>query len=271
MGFSAHWRLASLAPVCLVIACNAFDSLDTPTNDDQILSAARACFDEGDLECARGWYQKLSSSESDVRASEEAFLTLDQSGAGMSVFIGAVGEGSNGGGSLTALANRLSSGAGEARRLAIYTAYKRVAEINNAELRGFVRFVTGFALAASVLAEVTGANGSLEKSDLVQTPSACANLATCAADCTATTGTTLAAGATLDLVNAPTSQTLSGTHHLGMIDGAIDAVFYALVSELAASGKYSTGLGSFADVLRLADPNQNECYRYVLINNGVGS
>jgi hypothetical protein len=67
------WSAAALAALS---GCNVFSVLDSPSGDAQLISAARACFDQGDFACARDNYSKLSDSSADIRASEEAFLAL---------------------------------------------------------------------------------------------------------------------------------------------------------------------------------------------------
>ena len=56
--------IAGLAiPLVLQGCVNIFDPLDSPSGEAQLLSAARACFDDGDFACAREFYGKLGSNE----------------------------------------------------------------------------------------------------------------------------------------------------------------------------------------------------------------
>src|SRR4051794_31520633 len=114
----------------MLSGCNFFSPLDKPSGDEQLLAAARACFDHGDYECASKYYGELSSSASDQAVSETAFELLAQSGATSSVFIKAVLDGDgNGGKIVTKLANSLISSAGQTSRLNIVHAYQKYAQI----------------------------------------------------------------------------------------------------------------------------------------------
>lgn len=250
----------------LLPSCNVFDSLDSPTNDEQILSAARLCFDQADLECAKAWYQKLSGSYLDVEASEMAFVILHQNGVSMAKFLGAVGKGSGGAG-LTALANKLAPTSGESLRNEIYRAYKTVSAINAKDLRGFVRFVTGYALLAELLAEESGTDRLFQKTDYLADENSC-NCLSCAAASTSV----LTASATVDLIySGGNFPSLSGTYPtLGMVDGAIDAILHALVVEIGAGGNFSTVTGAFIQAMGLIDPSNNNCFRFVMKAQGLG-
>lgn len=262
--------LAVLGLAAGAAACNVFDPLDTPTSDEQIVSKARACFDAGDLDCAREWYGKLSNGYADIRNSEEAFVILHENGITMPVFINAV-TGGQGGGGLTKLANSFSWRAGETRRLALYEAYKKVPYILQPQLRGLTRFVTAYALAAEILAEDAGTDYSLQKDDLVSSSASCSCTAcACTGGCAAAASSILTPAARVDLVNFPTSSDLTGTPTLGMIDGALDAVNRALVYELTAAGSFADGAGGFSTSILSTASTVDDCYRYTLISNGVG-
>ncbi len=156
----------AVATSAVILGCNIFDPLDNPSGDAQILSAARACFDQGDLACARENYLKLSTAYSEIQAAELAFVTFEENGATMSAFMETISQGGSGT-ALTSLAERMAPGS-EAKRLALTTAVKNaVAGITtNTELRGLVRFLGGVAVAAEVLAEEVGTSGTLLKSAL---------------------------------------------------------------------------------------------------------
>jgi hypothetical protein len=147
-------------------ACNVFAPFDNPTSDTQLLSAARACFDQGDLPCAKEYYSRVSSANSDSANSERILATLSEQGATMSALIEFVGNQANGR-ALTRFAERLSSGSGETRRLAIYNAFKDHTLITNSSLKAFVKFVSALSLAAEILGEAANSDGILHKTDLV--------------------------------------------------------------------------------------------------------
>ncbi|MEK6706024.1 MAG: hypothetical protein AABZ06_09560, partial [Bdellovibrionota bacterium] len=170
-------------------ACNIFDPVDNPSGDIQNLSAARACFDQGDFECATEHYGKLSSSYSEIASSELAFKILDENGATMGAFMSSFGKGLSGlGPALTKLTSSLYSAggpAGVAKRLAIFNAFKQIDNIpNNIELRGMVRFVTATVMAAELLAEDASGDGVFRERDLVADPSVCEEQTT--TDCLST-------------------------------------------------------------------------------------
>ncbi len=269
-------RLTALVlPLLITLAgCNVFDPFDTPTSEAQLLSAARACFDRGDISCAREAYAKLSGTDSaEVAASEEAFAILDEQGAGMGAFITSMADGDASQG-LTTMAGKLSVGAGLARRKAIYEAYLKVSSISsNTGLRGLVRFVTGFALAAEILAEDSGGDGKLSTTDLADDPTACVNnIATCLtiSNCTRT-GTVLSGAAAVDLVTSPSDTAMDGASPTwGQFSGTIGAISSALTNELASNGKFKTGTLDVAVVLAALSSSAPDCLRATLLQQGFG-
>ena len=122
-----------LALASVASSCNLF-SFDSPSGDAQHLSAARACFDSGDLNCAAQNYQALSASDADQSVSEQAFLTLDAQGASMAnliQFIGDIANTSNAGIAITNFAERMHGGAGETKRVAIWNAFYSYVQITD--------------------------------------------------------------------------------------------------------------------------------------------
>tara|TARA_Y100000590_G_scaffold263124_1_gene295239 strand:- start:769 stop:1527 length:759 start_codon:yes stop_codon:yes gene_type:complete len=252
--------------------------MDSPSGNEQILSKAKACFDEGDFDCAREYYAKLSSEYSDIKESESAFLILDEQGIDMGVFMTAFGSGGSGKG-VTQIANRLALlGANTTKRASIYEAYLKVGIISDRATRGLVRFVTGIALLAEVLAEQAGGNSNLDQTDLITsgTLTACkaSTSVTCAAACTRTSA--LGVGASVDLYNSlPTSSTITGTDHYGLIHGIIQALSNALSYELSAGGNFSTGIGGFTNqLLSQSAPTTSafaNCFVKILLDQGIGN
>jgi hypothetical protein len=256
-----------------------FAFIDSPGNDAQYLSAARACFDKGDIECARENYEEISSLTDQIRA-EQAFSILEEAGAGFEFFLDSLGSGQGASG-ITAFANGLIDGAGMEKRLQIFEAFQYVDEIENTELRGLVRFISGVALMAELLAEGAGINDGdrLEPEDLVTDPATCTtNALLCAANCTPTSEFAFS-GNPIDLLSDPVGgQALEDEDEpdLDHIMNAVEAIDHAMNVELQAEGgAFSEGIGGFAgslvDLLGAINPgDEDECFRWALLDLGVG-
>lgn len=255
----------------LTACLNVFDPIDNPGNNAQYLSAARSCFDRGELACAREYYGKLGTNE--VAILEAAFVSLEEAGAGMEEFIRAFGDGSGGNG-ITKLANAVASGAGSTKRETIFQAYRSVANLSDPSLRGFGKFITALTLAAEILAESSGNDGILTQADLASNPSGC--LAAVGANCNA-----------VGLTNASYSGALSSktslislTRSLGLLNAAFTEVVNGL-NTLGATGKFSTGTGGFAQGLTSigsalgsgagGDDGVSRPYIQLLLQEGVGN
>jgi hypothetical protein len=171
---SVKWRICGALLALGAAGCNVFDPLDSPDGDAQLLSAARACLDQGDFACALEHYQKISDDQKDVRASEEAYTILAQHNVGFGAMASAFGSNPNGVG-LTSLASSITPGAGEARRLALYEAYRKHQVIAQPSLKHLVRFLGATALAAEILAETAGGDGVVNAADLASGGSTCRN------------------------------------------------------------------------------------------------
>ncbi len=276
------WLLISIAALVATAGCNLFDPFDSATSDDQLLSAARACFDRGDIACARENYAKLSASQADVAASEEAFAILDENGATMAAFMEALGDG-GGGDSFNVLARKFaaigtSGGAGTTRRQNFHTAFLKINSITgNSALKGLVRFLTAFAFASEILAEGAGTDGIFNKTDLVGSVSGCAAVtlatvcSTGSASCVSS-NTAIAAAATVDLEAASTTSAVAGgSPTWGLLDGAIAEVNQAFgATELGASGKFDSGAGAATKAFDAQPSTDDDCYRKVLFDQGVG-
>lgn len=251
--------------------CNVFDPLDTVSGDAQLLSAARACFDRGDLVCAKDHYDKLSSDQAEVAAAETAFVILDENGITMQAFMDSLGS-FDAAKAINSLTQKLKDGAGSSKRLAIFGAYQKVSSINsNVPLRGLVRFVTSFALLSEIFSEKTESDGVLRKTDLVITPASCAT-SNCLgnANCGRPSSSKLSYGSQKDLLTNPSTVDLSGEPTIGMIQGAIGAIEQALTVEILAQGKFKSGIGQlFSDLL--AASSAEACYRAALVNFGIGN
>lgn len=267
------WALTLSGTLALSLSgCNVFSSLDSPDGDAQLLSAARACFDKGDVACALDHYSKLSSgSSSEVAAAERAFAVLDQNGVGMGKFITTMASGDLSAG-LTSLAGDLSPNAGQTLRQSLYTAYREVDNISTqSELRGLVRFITAYALSAAILAEEAGGDGTLSATDVASNPN------TCSPNCTKTSPVIIA-GTSVDLTSNPTpAGAMTGASPTwGMFKGAYLAIVHAMATELVAAGDFKTGTQDIAAAFNSLDPSvigaqaSEKLFRTLLLSQGVG-
>ena len=170
---------------------NAFDPLDSPTSDAQILSAARAAFDKGELTLARDLYLKLGNN--DAAEAELAFVNMNEAGVTMTTLVSAlrISSGEAVGSILTKLAEGIAKSSGDVatRRTKLADAFNRVSGIENQQVRGFVRFLVAISISANILSENTGVAGdlALNKADIVASSSSC-DASTTSASCAVTAG-----------------------------------------------------------------------------------
>lgn len=270
-------KMLTLAGCASLLAqCNLFAPFDSPSGDAQLLSAARACFDRGDMDCAREYYAQVSGNERDAALAEQAFAVLDGQGATMAAFIQAFADSNDTGGiKLTKLANSLTENAGPLKRAAIFKAFKTHAQIENQELAGLVQFITSISLAAEILAETadeTGLTNEVEPSDIVQDAAGCLG-AICLAnvDCNARNAVLNAGSSTFD-ANSSDSH-LDSAMDLGTFNTAIANVSAGL-SKMGASGGAVSG-GALDIVNNLGSEATNApgdvCYRRKLLDIDVGN
>jgi len=265
--------LISFFCILFFSGCNIFDPFDNPSEDEELLSAARACLDQGDYECARRFYGQLSKDSSDEMHSELAFLTLDEHALGLGGILSAIGAGDVSGGKLfTVLANQIGPSGTAAKRAVLYGAFRRTEFIRYAPLRGLVRFITSTALLSNILAEtrLNGGQALFEKDDIVTSPQACIDggIGGCAGG---SCGAKLIAGP--DITNVFDAASFSGEVSLKMIRELILQLSTALSSELDSGGKFSSGPLAFAQVLSnpLYSPSVSpNCFSFLLITNGLG-
>lgn len=177
-------------------ACNIYEFMDTPSGDAQVLAKARACFDEGDFNCARDYYGKLSSAQNDVRLMEDTLAGLAQDGLFlMSDFISSLGSGNGSGASITTMVNTLAARGKTATSLreSLRQKYNQASAITQTDLRAFTQFIVAYTLFSQVLAQVAGVDAVLSGNDLALVGNSCKTLsgAACATtpnDCDAPTG-----------------------------------------------------------------------------------
>ncbi len=269
----------TLSAGVLLSSCNAFEAFDSPSNDAQYLSAARACFDRGDLECARENYQALSENEADIKNAELSLAILDEAGITMSTFLSAFAGGGDAG-AINSLAEAVADtegGASVTKRNLILEALQAADGIEDQNLRGFTRFLASLSLFAEVLAEIAGTNGLLESSDLASNGNACkaGGQSGCAlsADCEPNLAQFDPDTSTIDLGNV---SSLAGTPTIGLINGIVDQLNTALSTELAVSGGFETGTGSIAESLDAVKDNPafagavDRCLTFTLLDLGIG-
>ncbi|HCM39629.1 MAG: hypothetical protein A2X97_13900 [Bdellovibrionales bacterium GWA1_52_35] len=265
--------------------CNLFDPLDSPSGDAQLLSAARAFFDQGDFAQAAEMYAKLSGDKADDVNADSAFRILDENGASMGQFMIAfgTGQGSMGTG-FTKLADALISSngpAGKAKRLAILTAFQKTDLIQDPATRGMVRFATAAAMVAEILAEGASPTG-LVPNDIANiaaicidaTPPGCAGNAACQGNLTKfVTGTSLAR-----LPASGTTSMSDDSPSFYVMNAALSEIDFAFTNEIKVGGRLGGGLltflGMLNDIFRLGletDPANASCARQSLLAQGIGS
>ncbi|MBL7716653.1 MAG: hypothetical protein JNL01_14405 [Bdellovibrionales bacterium] len=261
-------------------SCNIFAPFDAPSGDEQYLSAARACFDVGDYDCARDYYAKLTgTSYQDIRISETAFTIFDEEGADIGAVMGGSITGGDYGKTFTVIANRMmnkGSGPTEARRLKIFNAFRTAKDISSTQLQGLVRFMGAAALAAELLGEdaLNLGQTAVSQSTLVDTPASCTSAGNaCAGALDASclkTGTILVVGATIDLW-ATVAPTMSGAPTLDMVSNAMSQV-QAGLSQIGVSGSYGSQLSAFGSALTaFTIPAEGaDCFRLTLLEQKVG-
>lgn len=263
-------RIALLLSLTLVGACgvNIFSPVDSPSGDAQLLSAARACLDSGDVACALDFYNRLSSS--DTKFAENAFALLNQQGATFGAFLTSVGSTASTA-ALGRMANQLVSGSGSARRKAIFTAYKKNESITDATQKNFVKFLTSFSLASAILAETAGADSKVTAGDLTANSSSCSTLAASTA-CTAVNhggSFAVCAGGSSLLLDTPTAaidldtttEAIVGADlTLTLLNAAIAEISAALQA-LGSGGSFGSFSTSSATLTAIAIATLPNCFR----------
>jgi hypothetical protein len=266
-----------------VSGCNLFGGLDKPSGDTQVLSAARACFDQGNFECSSKYYSQLSPSASDQGFSESAFELLAQTGITVSDFMDAVISGeSNAGKLITRLSNGIVPSAGESTRLAIFQAYKKISSIQDTRTKGLIRFVTSISLMAAILAEDAGATGTLQRIDLVKDPTLCLNSTPVftptltISGCDRPTGKKIISGSTVISLPTATDQQISGSPSLQMINAAVNEIDHAII-EMDTIGDLGSSSSKFtSDILSVSSyaidgSTDSPLYRKMLIQYDIGT
>jgi hypothetical protein len=243
-------------------ACvNMFDPIDNPSGDAQILSAARAAFDQGDMAEARELYGKLAGNQTAI--SESIFLDLDTCGANIGAFGSALANGTDSAGSiLTILGERMAPAHSAACFATLLAAYKSSQNtLTDPNVKGFTSFLAALAIAGEVLANNTNIqDGSLLKADFVLTSGCSAATSLCTGTCIVSDGISAAAPVTLSAAT-----TLTATW--GTLQGALSAASSALsLMGINAGPAYSL----INNATLAAQSGDNGNYRCILHSLGVG-
>jgi hypothetical protein len=288
-----YW--AVLVPFVLISAgCNTFAPLDSPSGDVQILAAARACFDQGDFQCAADKYHILELSTSvttlNQAYSEDAFEILAKNGITFSVFITSViDSGGDAGALITKLAGVLRTNGvtnplvatNYPTRAALFEAYQKSLKMTAGRSRGLITFITATTLMAEILAEdATGIDttkkvGKLQQSDIVENPTTC--LASSGnppwTGCTPPAGHNIIDGSTPITLSTATAADFTAAPSLQMILAAASEIQSGL-SMMTSSGGIGSASGSLATSIlsqTIGTPADSPLFRYTLISLGIGT
>lgn len=159
-----------LGAVSLSSCLNIYGFADKPSGDEQILSAARACLNRGDFECAREHYQALSAAKNDIKVSETILTTLAENQVfSMADLINSLGSSRGGGESFAKMAEFIAARgkATRASRVLLSKAYQDANAIQSTPLKSYIQFVTSLAMFGAVLGTAVGDNNTLDLLDLV--------------------------------------------------------------------------------------------------------
>ncbi len=253
-------------------SCNIFDPFDGPGDDpEQLASAARACFDAEEYECAREYYAKITNPSDQVRA-EIAFLRLAPIGASIGTFMKTLGGNASDAGSLiTAVANNIAlKNPGQNSRLEVFRAFKESDQITTAEQKGLVRFISSISMLAEILAEEMDTKGDLRKSDIVRNVAGCPT-SNCFVDndCAAPLS-----GAVIDNTLGNNGDRMEGATEANFTATQpsmqmLRRAFSEVQPAITLLGSSDDNSATFA-VAVLALFTDNRCVRQYLILNGVG-
>lgn len=253
--------LVAAAAIAGSFACvNVFDPIDNPSGEGQLLSAARAAFDEGDIATARELYGKVGT---ETATAELIFVDLDSCGADIGAFGSALSKAADNdatpGIMLSTMGGKMYPAQSTACFATLLAAYQRARAITDVNLRGFASFLAAVAIAGEVFANNTGASdGTITKEDVFTTPATC-NVANGCAGCTKADGITAAAAVDLSV-----AATITATY--GTLQGAIDGATTAL-GELGITSGPSTTLVA---ALNAGNPAVDAAYSCILSEIGVG-
>jgi hypothetical protein len=259
--------------------CNLFGFIDQPSGDQQLLAAARGCLDEGNFDCARDYYNQISSLYEDTKQSELSFTDLAEEGLTIGAFVEAFSttQNSGTGATITVLANDLVPASGEALRTKFYDAWARQSLIGDADLQALVRFMASTALLASIYAEeasVAASTASFSVADYANTGTCVLGL-TCAvsfADCAPAAGSdfnNFVGAGLVDMATAPRSA------FVGTIDAtmtfAVSKEISDALDQLSAGGIFGDA-SNFGDAFSVepTDANTRNVFMCEVRQQGIG-
>jgi hypothetical protein len=255
---------------------NIFSPFDKPSGDAQLLSAARAAFDNGDFVSAQKYYSQLSNADADVRTEEEAILVFAQNGASMAQFMNFVGNVTDldAGKAITIFANTMTPTAGLASRLAMWNAWQTYKNISNTDIQFFVEFVGALSIAEEILAEAAGGASTLTQNDIVTTSTSCSTTScTTNASCGPPTNGQLSEGPADDItMTAPSNAVPTSRNLFDMINAAETAL-----QNLSQGGRFSNIFNTFQTITQGISSTDldsvaaiDQCFRAELLAQDIG-
>ncbi len=249
-------------------ACvNVFDPIDNPHGDGQILSAARAAFDKGDVASAREYYGRLSGNETAI--SELIFVDLDSCGANIGAFATAFSKASdvssNPGILISVMGEQMNAKVSATCFATLLTAYKNARAITDANLRGFTSILAAFAIAGEIIGtnNLIHIDGSLDKVDLYDNPTTCISSGASCTGCGKTIPDGIGTGASAGALSART--TISA--NWGDFQRTLIAAQTALTELGISAGPSFTLINS---PLVSAVTTNDQAYRCAMAQIGVG-
>jgi hypothetical protein len=252
--------LATVVALASASSCvNLYDPIDNPHSDDQILSAARAAFDQGDYATAREYYGKLSGNQTAL--SESIFLDLDACGADIGAFGSALANGiDNAGLVLTIMGEKMAPSHDASCFATLLQAYKNSLTLTDSNVKGFTGLLASLAIAGEVMANSTNIqDGTLRKADFVIAGN-CVSVACPGSNCAVSDG-----------ISGQATVTLSSAGSITATWGTIQGAFAAAATALSDMGITSGPTFQLINAPGTSGAsNSNDSYRCALNAIGVG-
>lgn len=180
----AKYNLLLLAGLLSLTSCNLWGGIDSPSGDEQLLSAARGCLDRGKYDCALENYAKLSDSQADVRIAETALVSMAQDGIfSTEDLIKSLGNSRGDATSFTQIANFIAERGKTAAtyRITLDRLFVESQSIVNSSLRNYTQFLIATAMTNQILASIAG-DSQLTADDISSNPNNCRALAASCSD-----------------------------------------------------------------------------------------
>ncbi len=257
---------ALIAMISLSGCPNLYKVVDKPSGDAQILSAARAAFDRGDIQEARDLYAKLGSNETAI--AETVYTNIDDCGGGIEAVGAALGAATTGsaGVILTVMGEKMNARRGTACFATLLAAYRTTQTLTDVTLKNFSGFLAALAIAGEVLANNSGITntGSLAKTDIVSNGTTCVS-GSCGACAVTSKGITYTAAANINTGGDATITATSGTLHAAML-----AANTALTNLGISAGPSSSLIAALKDLNPAVADSNALGYSCALNSIGVG-